>query len=204
MIDDDKAATAGVTKPVPEPKNAEFGGVKAAEESAPRSMPDKGGRLSPGFIGGGVLAAVVVLSYVSYVSFASATKEPSKELIKIEELYQKNIAQIVPAADFLSNVKAEIVRWQKTRASRLTKIAGKKFVPLKDINDKLASQMPESLPPGSAVVVRANATDYKILFNWPLCATVQVARPDLVDPMRSVDGLGCAAFGLWTGKAANW
>ena len=65
--------------------------------------------------------------------------------------------------------------------------------------------MPTTLPPGTAVVLRANAKDFKILLNWSLCPAASIARPELVDRVRSKPGtLACPYFGVWSQGAANW
>jgi hypothetical protein len=55
------------------------------------------------------------------------------------------------------------------------------------------------------VVLRANAKDFKILLNWSLCPAASIARPELVDRVRSKpDTLACPYFGVWSQGAANW
>lgn len=60
------------------------------------------------------------------------------------------------------------------------------------------------MPSGSGIIVRADEKRYKILQNWPLCATMAFARPEMVDPKRRGNlQLGCAYFGVWNEAGEN-
>lgn len=123
----------------------------------------------------------------------------------LERKYSDTLPQVAVAVDFLRKVSDAVIDMQKRDRTGLEAKAGKTFIALKVLDPALAKQMPASLPPGSSVIVRANGFDFKILFNWTLCGTVQVAEPAMVDQVRSkADVLGCPYFGLWTPAAVNW
>lgn len=117
--------------------------------------------------------------------------------------YQANLPLIEVAEEFLERVRQEVVGRQASDPEGLGKITGEKFVALKNLAPELAAQLPKVLP-STAVIVRADAMGYKILFNWPLCATVQFAKPELLDPVRKPGTLGCSYFGIWNEAGAAW
>jgi hypothetical protein len=146
------------------------------------------------------MAAAAALGLVTW----SAGGPASSPTAALEQAYKANLPQVDIAAKFLERVRDRVIQRQKEDGDALAALAEKKYIALKDFDPELAKQLPKSLPKGSAVIVRANAKDYKVLFNWPLCGTVQVARPDLVDPRRKLNVVGCSHFGLWTKGAAAW
>lgn len=118
--------------------------------------------------------------------------------------YQENLPLVEIAEAFLERIRDEIVGRQAKDPDGLAKAAGAKFVPLRTLAPELAGELPKPLRKGSSVTVRADATGYKILFNWPLCATVQFAKPHLLDPVRKRGVLGCTHFGVWNETGAEW
>ncbi|MEP9371348.1 hypothetical protein [Mesorhizobium sp. KR1-2] len=118
--------------------------------------------------------------------------------------YEENVPLIEIAEAFLERVREEVIGRQAKDPDGLTQVAGEKFVPLKTMAPELAGELPKPLRNGSNVIVRADATGYKILFNWPLCATVQFAKPQLLDPVRKNGVLGCIHFGVWNETGAEW
>jgi len=108
------------------------------------------------------------------------------------------------AVDYLHKVADTVVEMQKSDPAALEAKASK-YVSLRVFDPELAKEFPPSVPPGSGILVRADRDDYKILFNWTLCGTARVTRPEMVDPVRNwVDVPGCPYFGLWTPGAAKW
>ncbi|WP_353646352.1 hypothetical protein [Mesorhizobium sp. WSM2239] len=126
------------------------------------------------------------------------------ETLALQLANKKNLPQVEIAVGFLDRIREEVTSRQRDDADGLSAVAGAKMIGLKSVMPELAREMPKTLPKSSAVVLRADATGYKILFNWPLCATVQYARPDLVDPVRARDVLGCSHFGIWNEAGAKW
>ena len=142
---------------------------------------------------------------VAFAVLNSDAGQPVGAREALEAKYAKALRQLPEAEEFLTEVSDAVIEMQKKDRVALEAKAGKKFVGLKQLDPGLAEKMPKSLPPGSAMIVRANGRDFKILFNWTLCAAASVARPELVDHVRSkTDMLGCPFFGIWTRKAANW
>lgn len=134
-----------------------------------------------------------------------ASQVGNQALETLERKYSETLPQVAVAVDFLRKVSDKVITMQKTDRTGLEAKAGKTFIPLRKLDPELGAQMPDTLPPGSSVIVRANGFDFKILFNWTLCGVVQVAEPAMVDHVRSqADVLGCPYFGIWTPAAANW
>jgi hypothetical protein len=115
-------------------------------------------------------------------------------------------APLVPVAvDYLHKVADSVVEMQKNDPAALEAKASKGFVSVVVLDPELAKKFPPTMPPGSGIVVRANATDYKILSGWALCGAAQIANPELADPIRARrDLFGCPNFGIWTAGAAKW
>ena len=89
--------------------------------------------------------------------------------------------------------------------TKLEEKASKAYVPVSTLDPNLAKEMPATLPPGSTIIVKVDRKDYKILFNWTLCGAVSIAKPEMVDPVRTkINTIGCPYFGLWTDGAAKW
>jgi hypothetical protein len=155
------------------------------------------------FVAGAVVGAL--LATLAVVLVNSAADQPASAGQALEAKYARSLQQLPVAEAFLTEVSDAVIEMQKKDRAALEAKAGKKFVSLKQLDPALARKMPKSLPPGSAMIVRATGRDFKILFNWTLCAAASIARPELVDRVRSrTDMLGCPYFGIWTQGAANW
>jgi hypothetical protein len=115
-------------------------------------------------------------------------------------------APLLPAAvDYLHKVADAVAEMQKTSPEELETKASHRFIPVSTLDPALWKQFPKSMPPGSSVVLRADKSGYKVLFNWTLCGAAYFAKPEMVDPVRARAGmLGCPYFGLWTPGAAKW
>jgi hypothetical protein len=134
-----------------------------------------------------------------------AMPKSEKAAVVLENKYETALPQVPIAVDFLNKVSDAVIAMQKSDRAGLEAKASKAFVSLAALDPELAKQMPAALPVGSAVIVRADRSDFKILFNWTLCGAVQIARPEMIDHVRDrVNGLGCPYFGLWTTGGANW
>lgn len=151
-----------------------------------------------GFLVGAALGAGLAWSDV-LSTFGKGTGSSA-----VTTAYEKNLPLVQLAEAFLEHIRADIMARQAEDPDGLVKVAGAKFVSLKTVAPELASKIPKPLRKGSNVIVRADATGYKILFNWPLCATVQFARPQLLDPVRKSGVLGCTHFGVWNETGAEW
>jgi hypothetical protein len=169
---------------------------------APAATPGTGRSLQ--LFGAGVVlgAFVVALSIWAIIPAAPGGGKPA---VALEHQYNNALPQIPIAVEFLRKVSDAVISMQKTDRAGLEAKASKNFIALQVLDPALVKQMPPSLPVGSAVIVRANAFDFKILFNWTLCGAVRITNPEMVDHVRSkADVVGCPYFGLWTPAAANW
>jgi hypothetical protein len=114
------------------------------------------------------------------------------------------LPQVPVAIAFLNDV-ADAVLEAQSRDRKKLESASKGFIALGRFDPALAERMPRSLPKGSAVMLRADAFNFKILFNWPLCGAVSISNPAMVDPVRSLpSSIGCPYFGIWTSGANGW
>lgn len=137
-------------------------------------------------------------------AFPTAASPGMEKLQSVGSSYEATRAQVPVAMGFLQEVADAIIKAQKGDRKKLD-ISTKGFVALAKFDAQLAKKVPSSMPKGSAVMLRADAFNFKVLFNWPLCGTVKIADPDLVDPVRAVPNtVGCPYFGLWTSEAAKW
>jgi hypothetical protein len=160
-------------------------------------------RSLPAFVGGAVLGAA--LAVLGFILLNQPAGQSADVRSKLEARYAKALGQLPAAEEFLGTITNAIVDMQKKNPAALEAKAGKTFIGLKALDESLAKQMPTTLPPGTAVVLRANAKDFKILLNWSLCPAASIARPELVDRVRSKPGtLACPYFGVWSQGAANW
>jgi hypothetical protein len=155
--------------------------------------------LGLGVLIGAIVAAGLVSAYQAGDLAGGATRAA-----KLEKLYQNGQAHVPAALDFLRKVVDAVIARQKGDRHGLDTSA-KAFISLAAFDPELAKQMPHSLPAGTFVTLRADAFNFKILFNWTLCGSIGISHPEMVDPVRSANGLlGCPTFGLWTPGAANW
>jgi hypothetical protein len=157
------------------------------------------------FIGSAVvLIGLITLSATGLISISLTAEGPTATETALKAAYEAKLPEVEIAAAFLERLRKEVIARQQNDPSGLSALASDKFVKLKTAMPELAAQLPKKLPKGSAVILRADAAGYKILFNWPLCATVQYTKPDLVDPVRARKVLGCSHFGVWNEAAAKW
>ncbi len=117
----------------------------------------------------------------------------------------KEQAELMPVAiGFLREVTDAVVARQRTDRASLEK-SQKTFISLAALDAQLAKKLPPALPRGTSVIVRANATDFKVLMNWTLCGVAAISNPEMIDKVRTtVTTVGCPYFGLWTTDAARW
>lgn len=152
------------------------------------------------FLAGIALGAGTIL-------FIDAATVPSISVGKVDVLqarYKASLSQATAAVEFLHEVADSVIKAQSGDRKKLDATA-KSFVPLAKFDPDLEKRMPASLPKGSAVILRADAFNFKILFNWPLCGTVSVSNPAMVDVVRALpNSIGCPYFGLWTPPAKTW
>ena len=194
-------ASMSVLEAAIESVEAPFRETRAPESPKPRAPFLS--RLLP--FGLGVVLGAATIALLPPL-FSPADAQDDEALQKLERQYRNSLPQVQPAIEFLRKVTDSVMALQKSDRAMLEEKAAKKFVQLKVLDEKLASDMPRSLPRDSVVTVRANRTDFKVLFNWPLCGAVKITQPGLVDPARAKSGdvLGCTHFGFWTPGAAGW
>lgn len=121
-----------------------------------------------------------------------------------QKAYQAGVPKVEIASAFLERVSDAVIDRQNEDGVGLTAVAGGDFVPLKDVAPELAAEFPKELK-GSKIIVRADEVGYKILLDWPLCATAQIVKPDMVDPKRRRKAtVGCSHFGVWNKSGAEW
>jgi hypothetical protein len=148
---------------------------------------------------GAVVASLILAIYVPTLF------SESKAVDALKLQYDSALPHLSTAMSFLHKVSDSIVAKQKADGDALARTASANFIPLKALDPQLAKQMPATLPLGTTMIVRADKDDFKILYNWTLCGTAKVAKPDMVDPVRDrADAVGCPYFGLWTAGAAKW
>jgi hypothetical protein len=148
---------------------------------------------------GAAVAAVVVA-----VALPLLTSD-GKAIDKLKYQYEETLPLVPVAVDALHKVSAMVIRMQKDDPVGLEDKASKGYVSWSVLDPELAKKMPTSVPPGSAIIVKADRKDYKILFNWTLCGAVSITKPEMVDPVRTkINTIGCPYFGLWTDGAAKW
>jgi len=148
----------------------------------------------------GVLVGAGALLFADAIAVNSAVADK-------EDMFRRNYeatrAQVPVASEFLHEVADAVIKAQGGDRKRLD--ATKKFVALAKFDPDLAKNIPRTLPKGSAVILKADPFNFKILFNWPLCGTVSISNPDMVDPVRALpNAIGCPYFGLWTSGASRW
>lgn len=201
-----EAAIAAVEAAQPSPP--------AAPEEAPAPAPGPAAAAPPARIGprlrqflafgaGAVLGALAVAVATAIVAASGPDTNDAGKLL--EARYRKTLPQIPVAVEFLHKVSDAVIDMQKKDRAGLEAKAGKNFIGLAALSPDLVRQMPKTLPPGSAVIVKADGFDFKVLFNWTLCGAVGIAKPEMVDRVRSkADVVGCPNFGIWTTGAAGW
>jgi hypothetical protein len=147
-------------------------------------------------LGGAAAAAVMV--------FGLRFQPVDPIAAKLKQQYDATAPLVPIAVDYLHKVRDAVVEMQKNDPEALEAKASK-YVSVQVFDPKLAKKLPQSLPPGSNIVMRANRKDYKILFNWTLCGAASIAKPDMVDPVRRwANVLSCSYFGMWTPGASKW
>jgi hypothetical protein len=148
---------------------------------------------------GAAVAAVVVAAALPLLT------RNGEAVDKLKYRYEETLPLVPVAVDALHKVSAMVIRMQKDDPAGLEEKASKAYVPVSTLDPNLAKEMPATLPPGSTIIVKVDRKDYKILFNWTLCGAVSIAKPEMVDPVRTkINTIGCPYFGLWTDGAAKW
>lgn len=114
-----------------------------------------------------------------------------------EERFAQSYPKVEIAAGFLELAEKEIIRRQQTDGPTLAAIAGEKFVPIATVSQDLVKRIPPEMPANTVLLVRADAQAYKIVFRSALCTATEFVRPELIDPVRKSESLGCEFFGVW-------
>lgn len=148
----------------------------------------------------GMLAGAAAVAYWPEQVSENANG-PAQQLARS---YSKGLPLLPEANAFLQQVVDSIIDRQKGDRSAFAASA-KTFVGLAAFDPELARQMPKTLPSGTAIIVRADAYNFKVLMNWTLCGVASISNPDMVDPVRASGmTVGCPFFGLWSTGAAKW
>lgn len=204
---DDHMNDSGPEAPIdPRPSMAEFASPATAKEATTMRRP---GRRWP-LVLPGIAAGVAGVVFLGWLLIAAGALSISFDRTKIAQnaLVQRELTAAAPAMQdtvaFLEKIRAAVVKRQKEDAAGLTSLAGSKFIGLAAFDAGLQRELPKRLPRGSGVNLRADGTAYKIIFNYPFCPTAKLLRPDMVDPVRDVKGLGCAGFGVWNEAGAKF
>lgn len=182
--------------------------ISAIEATFERPAVSQAGRSYRGLFLALALFAAGGVAGAALDKFANRPETGDARLEKLATLvgaYDDNVADVPVAMDFLREVVDEIVRRQASDRASLDAIS-REMTPLSKFDPALNGRLPASLPRGTAVMVRANAYNVKVLMNWPLCGVVSVSNPELVDPVRALatPTIGCQYFGLWTTGAKRW
>lgn len=152
----------------------------------------------------GLVVGAGASTYIHANAAAVATEQEAAAMEQWRQALSDSAALMPEATRFIRHVVDAVVERQKTDRAAL-EANPKWMIPLEKFDPALAEQMPKSLPKGTAVVLRADATNLKVLMNWTLCGVASVTNPELVDRQRaSAASIGCPYFGLWTDGAATW
>lgn len=152
-------------------------------------------------IKGAIIGVAATIGIVVLLNESSLINISLKGNIKAQtELYnnytnERNLARI--ANEYLIETTDKIKKLQADTPDELTKIAGKKFVSLKLINEELFEARPKGLAWTENIIVRADKNAYKVLMNSNLCTVVAIDNPELVDPKRDNKKRTCMYFGYW-------
>lgn len=152
----------------------------------------------------GVVLGAGVASYIHTQSLPTASGGEEASFDELRQIYSDQVALIPEATQYIRQVVDVIVERQKRDRTSM-EISAKAFIPLAKFDPEVAKEMPKSLPPGTGILVRADATNLKVLMNWTLCGVASISNPEMVDRKRTPKPtIGCPYFGLWTDGAANW
>lgn len=152
-----------------------------------------------GLLIGAVVAGGATVAFLRLPGASSAQTVQAQ----FDKPFEAGAKQLPIAEAYLRMVMDAVFKRPKNDAA--FRKSEKRLIPLKDFDPDLAKQMPTGLPPGSAVTIRADGNDVKLLMSWQLCGVAQILKPELVDPRRSgANMIGCPNFGVWTEGAANW
>jgi hypothetical protein len=184
--------------------------LEAAIEKIESSFSKRRRTTTLGFLRTGNLSAMaLVLGMLAGAAVVSYWPQPGTENAdgpaqRLAQSYSKGLPLLPEANAFLQQVVDSIIKRQQEDRSAFVESA-KTFISLAKFDPELASQMPKILPAGTAVIVRADAYNFKVLMNWTLCGVASISKPDMVDPVRgSGMTVGCPFFGLWSAGAAKW
>lgn len=150
-----------------------------------------------------LLGIVVGAAGMAFISAPTETADAAA-FEELKQIYSEQAALMPDAIRFIQDVRDVIEERQTSDEASLVKISNK-LTQLSQFDPDLAKQMPQTLPRGTSVLVRADAYDMKVLMNWTLCGVASVANPEMVDRRRArISAIGCPYFGLWTEGAADW
>lgn len=155
------------------------------------------GNILAGMAAGGV-SIVCLFAAMQFAGIIDvALGQDAQRRLKLDRQFLSDHAAIPIANSYLMKVVKSVTDMQSQDAVRLEKIAGKRFVSLKEIDPALDKARPKQLGKYSSVIVRADRNAYKVLLNWRLCTAAKWAMPKLIDPVRGTDGDHCSHFGYW-------
>lgn len=104
----------------------------------------------------------------------------------------------------LERIENAVLERQRTDGAGLAKAAGRRFQKIEDVMPEFDAERESLGDDRLNITIRANADDYKVLFTTPMCGTVRFMRPELLDPRRFDEGIGCRAFGAWNEGGAQF
>lgn len=160
---------------------------------------------SGGFKGGvvtGVLAALALLAVVVVAGTFNNVFDISMGAVAerkrlFENEYRHSLPHVEAMAEYAARVRDEIERRQAEDPDSLEGVTDRRLVNLRNLDEALWDDRPSDLPRGVGLVVQADRNAYKVLVTGHLCRAASFARPELVDPRRSLAGLNCTHFGYW-------
>jgi hypothetical protein len=156
----------------------------------------RGGSATLGFMFGVFCAGIIAFLLID--QSGAKQYDPLALDVRIAALQPK----VDQAERFLQSAREYVERQMLEDPDGLEAKAGRDYVLFSDIAPpELMKRAPEI--PGADLLVLVADGGYKILYLSALCTAVQLVRPVLVDPTRTVFPLGCTHFGYWNEAGAQ-
>jgi len=150
------------------------------------------------------LAVGAALGWAGNQFLFSKSNAAGPETAKLARFYEESLP-LLPVAEAFNRKVLDAVIDRQRSDPKWFETKKQNFIGINEFDDELTKSIPASLPAGTWIVLRADERDVKVLMQGPLCGIVQIARPELLDPVRSrADRFGCQNFGVWTDAAADW
>lgn len=193
--------------PAASPPEAPLPPPVASRPRLPSSTPFwREGRFLTGLIAGLVAGGLVAFGVLAYGPGAgpALSAEAAQRQAVLEEGFQATRETAEREIRLVRQIENLLVERQRNDGAALAEIASRRFQVAEELFPEIEQELASIDDRDLTIRIRATENDYKIRFNSPICATVRLIEPELVDAGPSDVGIGCRFFGAWSDGGASF